>query len=189
MSLNSSATKNQEQALKQEPKGDVNDKRSAAIQKMMNKQEDFSNDTKQIVSLSPNVAETMVFPSDFYLDYDDILNEQIQVNKKTPADAAEIAERDFRVKRSLEDDPDVAGRTYPQTTYRVTLPNSKFPNMVRLFKISSKVGIEEINKELERLAIKEGWTGPIIMRILKKQQGNNKFKVKWEVKADPYKET
>jgi len=187
MSLNSSATKNQEQALKQEPKGD--DKRSAAIQKMMNKQEDFSNDTKQIVSLSPNVAETMVFPSDFYLDYDDILNEQIQVNKKTPADAAEIAERDFRVKRSLEDDPDVAGRTYPQTTYRVTLPNSKFPNMVRLFKISSKVGIEEINKELERLAIKEGWTGPIIMRILKKQQGNNKFKVKWEVKADPFKET
>jgi len=180
----SSKTEVKKEPQKTETQGTQNDNpRLKAIQRMSERSTKFNEDAKQIVTLVANVAETVVFPKDFYIDYEDLFNEAVQVHKKSVKDAAEYAEKNYRVWRRLETDSEDPTRTYAQTTYKVTLPNSTFPEMVRDLKLSSKNGLKAVNEELQKVAMVTD--GPIIMKILKKQ-GASKFQVTWDVQGAPY---
>jgi hypothetical protein len=183
ISSNTKQTTEPQKALS-DKQGTQEDPRLKAIQKMVDTSSKFNEDAKQIVTLLENVPETCLFPRDFYIDYEDLLNEAIVTQKKTPAEAAEYAQKNFRVWRRLETDPEDATRTYAQTTYKVRLPNSTFPDMVRDLKLSSKNAIEALNKALMDVATKHD--GEIIVKILKKKTGASKFNIKWEVTASPW---
>jgi hypothetical protein len=171
---------------RQEPEvSNVNvNERLAKIQKMKGKAEEFHEETKENIGLAANVPETFRFPRDFYLDFDDLIDEQIQIHHKTPSEAAEYAEKNYKIRNKLETDPNDSTRTYPRTTYKVTLPRSKYPDKVRYLRISSKKGIEAINDELARVAMNHD--GDIYLTILRKQpNASNPFKITWEVTGQP----
>jgi len=175
-----SETKEQTNNQQQQPQ--VLD-RKAKIQKMIESASQFQEDTRLVIKPAANIPEIVLFPADFYLDFDDLIDEQVQIYHKSAVEAAEYAEKNFRVRRKLEKDATDPTREYARTIYKVTLPNTKFPDLVREFRITSKKGIEAINKELARVSMEHD--GPILMTILMKM-GSSKYKVDWEVSGQPY---
>jgi hypothetical protein len=167
----------------EQPEFKVTNTRQARIQKMLEDSKKFNEESKQRIKLAPNVKEVILFPADFYLDYDELLDEAILVKKMDPKEAAVYAEKNYKIRKKLEEDPEDSSRNYAQHTYRVKLPNSSFPDMVRELKVSSKKGIEAINNALASAAMNTD--GELVMGITMKQ-GSNKFKVDWEVDCQPW---
>lgn len=183
--VNESEEQQEQGNVTQEPEVQLDaNSRLAKIEKMKGKAEEFHEESKENVGLAANVPLIVKFPKDFYLDFDDVIDEQIQQFHKTSSEAAEYAEKNYKVRNKLEQDPNDSTRNYPRTTYRVKLPASKYPDMTRYLRISSKKGIEAINNELAKIAMNHD--GDIVLTILRKQpNASNPFKITWEVTGQP----
>ena len=167
----------------QEPK--VNEKESvktAKIAKILEQTKQFQEETKQTLKIAPNVPEIVLFPSDWYLDFDSLIDEQISVHHKSSSEAAEYAEKNYKMRNKLETDSTDSTRSYGMTIYKIKQPQSKFPDMVRELRITSSNGIEAINNELARVS--QNHDGDILLTILRKQ-GASKYQTKWEVSGQP----
>jgi hypothetical protein len=57
--------------------------------------------------------------------------------------------------------------------------------MDRFLQLSSRKAIDAIDQELKKVAIDQGHTGKILMKINKKG-GKTKFDVKWEIEGSAY---
>jgi len=165
----------------QEPKVNVNGK-EAKIAKILETTKQFQEETKQTLKIAPNVPEIVLFPSDWYLDFDSLIDEQIKVYHKSSSEAAEYAEKNYKMRNKLETDSQDSTRSYGMTIYKVKQPQSKFPDMTRELRITSSNAIEAINNELARVS--QNHNGDILLTILRKQ-GASKFQTKWEVSGQP----
>lgn len=157
--------------------------REAMMNRYLESSEQFVNDTKKKVEILPNVPVSVLFFEDWYLRYDDLVDEAIKVKKMETLDASEYAEKGYRVKQRMEKGQD-SGEEYAKTTYRVTLPNSSYPTMVRDLDISSKKAVELIDEQLRKVCLEGGHTGKVLMTILK-EGGATKFDVKWKINGSP----
>ena len=165
----------------------VTNDRESKINRYLSNSEKFTNDTKPKIDIEPNVPVLVLFHEDWYVSYDDLLDEAIKVKKMETLDASTYAERGYRVKEKIEKDPE-SEREYPVKTYRVTLPNSSYPNMDRFLQLSSRKAIEAIDEQLRKVSIDQGHTGKILMKINKKG-GKTRFDVKWEIEGSPFPST
>src|SRR5215510_2416208 len=135
----SKMSENQNQTQEQETQ---ETKKQAAIQKFVSDSKKFNEDTDQNIKIAPNVPLIILFPHDFYLDFDDMIDEQIAVFHRSQSEAAEYAEKNYRVRRKLESDPKKPDRSWGSTTYKgLKLPESNLPDLTREWTVTSKKAI------------------------------------------------
>jgi len=156
--------------------------RNARMTAYLNKSEQFSKDTSRKVALEPNVTVQVLFSDDWYNDYDALMNDAIKNMKLNTLDASEYAEKYWKVKQSVKTGQD-SKEEYSVTTYRVTQPNSSYPNMIRELDISSTKAKEEIENQLKKVCVDGGHLGKVLMNITKKMGGKSKFDVKWIIEG------
>lgn len=147
------------------------------IKQLLESTKKFQQDTKQNISFEPNIPQLVLFPSDWYLDYDSMINEQIEVYHKPSVEAVEYAEKFYRMRNKLET-PE-KGDSYSATIYRgLKLPNTTFPDLQREWRVTSKKAVEAVNNALAEASMKT--EGDILLLITKKV-GDTRYQVNWDV--------
>jgi hypothetical protein len=156
------------------------------IERLLEGYKKFQEDTKTRISFEPNVTQRVVFPYDWYNDFDEVLNEQISVHHKTELEAVEYAEKHHKVRKKIEHARDDESEVWTSTTFRdLRLVDTSQPEIPRFWIASSKNAAQAVLDELARVSIEENWNGDILLEITKKQ-GSTIYKTKWEVKGSKF---